>query len=252
MAWIELHQTMPRHRKTIRLATMLKISRREAVGLLVDLWTWALDNAEKNGEINMKSSEISAAIDWPARKSDLLISALVESGYIDEGKNQIIIHDWYEYAGKLSDKRADDRARKAKDKFNRSNRIPMEVQRNDNGIPYVTVPNPVTIVTEPNRTQPNQGTNVVNRTVGEPPTHTQRQRFTPPSVDMVREYCQERGKGVDASMFIDFYTSKGWYVGKNPMRDWKAAVRTWEKRSGEQRSGNVFAEMLAKEGLNDE
>jgi len=71
-------------------------------------------------------------------------------------------------------------------------------------------------------------------------------------VDMVQAYCQERRKGVDASMFIDFYTSKGWYVGKNPMRDWKAAVRTWEKRSGEQRSGNIFAEMLAKEGMDDE
>lgn len=54
-------------------------------------------------------------------------------------------------------------------------------------------------------------------------------RFTPPSLDEVTAYCQERRNNVDPQTFIDFYASKGWYVGKNKMRDWKAAVRTWEK-----------------------
>lgn len=54
-------------------------------------------------------------------------------------------------------------------------------------------------------------------------------RFTPPSLDEVKAYCQERKNNVDPQTFIDFYASKGWYVGKNKMRDWKAAVRTWEK-----------------------
>lgn len=54
-------------------------------------------------------------------------------------------------------------------------------------------------------------------------------RFVPPSVDEVRTYCQERKNGVDAQEFVDFYTSKGWMVGKNKMKDWRAAVRTWEK-----------------------
>ena len=55
-------------------------------------------------------------------------------------------------------------------------------------------------------------------------------RFTPPSLDDVRAYCQERKNGIDPQTFIDFYESKGWFVGKNKMKDWKAAVRTWEKR----------------------
>ena len=54
-------------------------------------------------------------------------------------------------------------------------------------------------------------------------------RFTPPSVEDVRAYCKERGNAVDPEAFVDFYTSKGWKVGKNPMKDWQAAVRTWEK-----------------------
>jgi hypothetical protein len=54
-------------------------------------------------------------------------------------------------------------------------------------------------------------------------------RFTPPTVDEVRAYCRERGNHVDPERFVDFYTAKGWRVGNQPMKDWKAAVRTWER-----------------------
>lgn len=53
-----------------------------------------------------------------------------------------------------------------------------------------------------------------------------------PSIEEVREYCQERGNGIDADHFIDHYTANGWRQSNgNLIRDWKAAVRTWEKRS---------------------
>ena len=58
-------------------------------------------------------------------------------------------------------------------------------------------------------------------------------RFTPPSVEEVAAYCRERGNGVDASRFVDFYSSKGWMVGKTKMKDWQAAVRNWERSSDE-------------------
>ena len=61
-----------------------------------------------------------------------------------------------------------------------------------------------------------------------------RTRFTSPTLDEVEAYCAERGNGIDPQQFIDFYTSKGWKVGDQPMKDWKAAVRTWEKRDGRQ------------------
>lgn len=54
-------------------------------------------------------------------------------------------------------------------------------------------------------------------------------RFTPPTVEEVRDYCTERGNSVDADRFHSYYTANGWKVGKNPMKDWKAAVRTWER-----------------------
>lgn len=54
-------------------------------------------------------------------------------------------------------------------------------------------------------------------------------RFKPPTLEEVKAYCAERKNNVDADRFIDYYTSNGWQVGKNKMKDWKAAVRNWEK-----------------------
>ena len=59
-------------------------------------------------------------------------------------------------------------------------------------------------------------------------------RFAPPSVEEVASYCQERSNGIDAQEFVDFYASKNWMVGKNKMVDWRACVRTWERRRKEQ------------------
>ncbi len=53
--------------------------------------------------------------------------------------------------------------------------------------------------------------------------------FVAPTAESVKAYCRERGNSVDPQNFVDFYTGKGWMVGKNSMVDWKAAVRTWEK-----------------------
>lgn len=65
-----------------------------------------------------------------------------------------------------------------------------------------------------------------------------RGRFIPPSLDEVKAYCDERGNSVDPQTFIDFYTAKDWMIGKNRMRDWKAAVRTWERNRTEKRKSN--------------
>jgi len=51
-----------------------------------------------------------------------------------------------------------------------------------------------------------------------------------PSIDEIKDYCLERNNDIDAEQFYDFYESKNWYVGKNKMKDWRACIRTWEKR----------------------
>jgi hypothetical protein len=57
--------------------------------------------------------------------------------------------------------------------------------------------------------------------------------FIIPDLSEVTNYCQERKNGVDPQKWHDFYSSKGWMIGKNKMKDWKAAVRTWESGVGE-------------------
>ena len=57
--------------------------------------------------------------------------------------------------------------------------------------------------------------------------------FQKPSLDDIRSYCVSRSNNVDPEQFFNFYESKGWMVGKTHMRDWRAAVRTWEKREKE-------------------
>lgn len=58
-----------------------------------------------------------------------------------------------------------------------------------------------------------------------------RSRFIPPTISEVAAYCLERKNSIDPQQFIDFYNSKGWVVGKAKMRDWRAAIRTWERRA---------------------
>lgn len=68
-------------------------------------------------------------------------------------------------------------------------------------------------------------------------------RFYPPTLDEVKQYCEERKNNIDPMAFIDFYSSKGWMVGKNKMKDWKAAVRTWERnRNNSKKEKTVFDE----------
>lgn len=72
------------------------------------------------------------------------------------------------------------------------------------------------------------------RVADKPPAHP---CFCPPSVEQVRAYCVERGNTIDPEQFVSYYESVGWKIGKNPMKSWKSAIITWEKREGGQHGG---------------
>ena len=87
--------------------------------------------------------------------------------------------------------------------------------------------------TKENQTEPNESKGKLTRqdkTGQDKKIQDKKERFSPPTVEEVETYCRERKNSVNAQRFVDFYTSKGWQVGKNPMKDWKACVRTWEQR----------------------
>jgi hypothetical protein len=68
----------------------------------------------------------------------------------------------------------------------------------------------------------------------------ERKKSTIPSLEEVTLYCKERGKGVDPQRWFDFYQAKGWLIGKNQMKDWRAAVRTWESGVNQKKESSEF------------
>ena len=61
------------------------------------------------------------------------------------------------------------------------------------------------------------------------PKSEKKERFKAPTVEEVQEYCAVRGNNIDAQHFVDYYSARGWMLGKNHIKDWKACVRTWER-----------------------
>lgn len=77
---------------------------------------------------------------------------------------------------------------------------------------------------------------------GDPTPKRERKRFTPPKLEEVEAYCRSRQNGIDAAKFVDYYEAVGWKVGKQPMKDWKAAIRTWERRDASNASSQAKKE----------
>ena len=78
-------------------------------------------------------------------------------------------------------------------------------------------------------------------------TDVVQKKFVPPTVEAVRGYCLERNNGIDPQRFVDFYSAKGWMLGKNKMKDWRACVRTWERR--EEGEGHGKPNTAADDGI---
>lgn len=147
MAWFEAHQTMARHPKTLKLARLIKKDRRYAVGLLHDLFSWALDCAQKDGTLpGMTADDIAAALDFTGKTGLSVVEALVESGYVEEDEPGLYrVHDWYDYAGKLAEQReATKRRQQAFRKRGRNADVTVTSPLHNadvTALPYPTVPN---------------------------------------------------------------------------------------------------------------
>ena len=105
---------------------------------------------------------------------------------------------------------------------NPHSKIP-NVVKPDSNLPNVVLPN---VEKLNDKEIPNKRNNKGKNTNSRKEPH-----FKKPNVEEIESYCQERKNGISAQAFFDFYESKGWKVGKSPMKDWRAAVRTWETRN---------------------
>ena len=91
---------------------------------------------------------------------------------------------------------------------------------------------------------------IVNNTVNNTSNTTSNKgRFTPPTLDEVIEQCNRTGASIDPQGFIDFYESKGWMIGKNKMKCWKAAIRTWSRKEREKKQVQPVKQKREPTGL---
>ena len=134
-------------------ADALNLSRIEMIGTLVSLWLWALDNAQDGSLEGVSDRTIARVCDFPEKKAGKLMESLHKYGWLDRNGDHYVIHDWYDYAGKLMERREKDRRRK-KTSANKqadfqgsSSGNPEEVPGNsyatvpNRTLPYPTVPN---------------------------------------------------------------------------------------------------------------
>lgn len=104
--WIESHQSLSRHRKTLAACAALRVDRHKLIGHLQELWWWGLDNADAGGLLgDVSDRAVAEAAGWPVRQASMFIGVLIDSGFVDRTDQGLVLHNWYLYAGKLTDQR---------------------------------------------------------------------------------------------------------------------------------------------------
>jgi hypothetical protein len=116
MAWIESHDELPTHRKTLKAARKLKVSAPTVVGHLHFLWYWCLTHAPDGRLEEMDADDVAAAAGWDD-EGEPFVKALLDCGWLDDDAGTLVVHDWWEGAGKTIKRRkfATERQRRARD-----------------------------------------------------------------------------------------------------------------------------------------
>lgn len=254
--YLQVWVALLRHRKTLRLAALLGLSRHAAVGLLLDLWAWGLGNATAEGMIKTcLAAELALAVDWKGSAEDLE-TALALSGFIERQNGGLLLHEWSLYGGRtqvaLERERERARANYMKRKGKCTGRSSSSAPANgrageglsteclrvdyavDYGVEYDI--QEVTVKTTEGRTK--------RRPTRRSSSPVQLVRDNPPTAEQVQVYLDELGeRRFTGQAFVDQNTSTGWVQGKagKPLVDWKACVRTWRRMRDEwgQESGEA-------------
>lgn len=127
MAWIEVHQTLPSHRKIKALKRELKIKTPQAVGHMVMLWLWAVDNAPDGDLSGIDPDDIAEAAEWP-KDGKAFVDAMIRAGFLDQDMR---LHDWGDFSGMLMEKREAKRASDRERQQRRRDRLKKEAENGD-------------------------------------------------------------------------------------------------------------------------
>jgi len=157
MAWIESHQAVGHHPKTIRFAELLRVNLPTAVGHLHYFWWWALDFAPQ-GEIRTTPTVLARACEWRGN-ADRFVQALVTAGFLEEREDRVVIHDWMDYAGRLFEKRAANAQRMQSARAKHVQRTNGARDAHVQGLPLTNQPEP-TVPDHPPYAPPTENTHV--------------------------------------------------------------------------------------------
>lgn len=210
--WIKVEKSTARKPEVLRIADILGIHPDHAFGLCVRFWQWCDDQLTDGHARGVTIVTLDSVFGHAG-----FVPALVEVGWLlarngaasGSPVGSLEVPHFDRHLSESAKNRALSGERKKKQ---RSKTVPeMSRQERDKSVTRE----------EKRREDSSQDSN---------PSKKGASRFVEPSLDEVAEYCLERKNGVDPQAFVDFYASKGWKVGNQPMKDWQAAVRTWEKR----------------------
>jgi len=199
--WIKIEKSTPTKPEVIAISELLGVSFDHAFGLCFRFWSWCDDHLSDGHARSVTCSAIDTLLGHAG-----LCAALEKVGWLTVQNDAFAVPNYDRHLSENAKKRALSGRRKQKQRVTQTSR-----SQRDKSV---------------TREEKRREENISSET-----TSLQRYSavFVKPSVEEIRAYCQERKSQVDAQQFFDFYESKGWMVGRNKMRDWKACVRTWEK-----------------------
>lgn len=227
MAWIELHQSVWTHRKTLMLGHALGLPPAYAAAHMMQLWCWALDNAQDGDLSGLPAPVIAAGAGWTG-DPDQFVEAAVSVGFLDRDGETLRIHDWEDYAGKLIERRTQHRERM------RQIRAKTLAARDANV----------------NSTQADRA-ELPNRTV---PNHTQpeiedRETAPPDAVDEPDDAKPARKAAEYTSDFEEFWSAYPRKVGKKAAFDkWRARLKEGVTPGELIMAARHYAEICAQDG----
>ena len=199
MPYINVDFSFTEHPKTKRLIGRLGEC---AEAYIIRLWTYCARVHPKDGRLNgYAESEIEGVIGWRGAQNSA-ISALVDIGFIGKDEGGYFCVDWLQHQGHIISFSRRGKANAKKRWKGYASGIPTSNAKSESG-------NAPTLPTIPTKPKPT----------------------IPPDLESVKSYCLERNNGIDPQAFIDFYEARGWAIGKNKMKSWEAAVRTWERNA---------------------
>jgi len=207
--WIPISVDLPGKPEVARLAASTRRSPDEIVGMLIRFWIWAQSHTADGFLHGMDLAMTAAVSHVPA----WFLAGLCQVGWLTISENGLCIPNFDRWFGGAAKRRLQDRLRKRHIRSRPQSVRKMSASEADK----------MRTREERDKEKKEEKEEVEARA---PPS-----LFIKPSIEEVAAYCKARGNTVDPEAFWAFYESNGWKVGRNPMKDWQAAVRTWERRT---------------------